>query len=372
MGKEYFKFTEKEKSSKSFARCGELVTPHGTIKTPVFMPVGTQATVKSLQTRDLKELGAQIILSNTYHLYLRPGADLIEKAGGLHKFMNWDRPILTDSGGFQVFSLSDMNKITDSGVEFKSHLDGSTHVFTPQKSIEVQNKLGSDIVMAFDECSDYGVSYEYARQALDRTNNWLKICYECQKNPKQMLFPIVQGNFFADLRLKSLNDILPYSKVGFSIGGLSVGEPKKKMYELLDVLAPHYPADRARYLMGVGSPDCILEGVERGIDMFDCVLPTRIARNGTAFTSKGKVVVKNGKYKEDFTPLDDECDCPVCKQYTKAYLRHLFNAGEILGGELLSIHNLHYLTHLMEQIRTAIKEDRYEEFKREYLKKTGY
>ena len=372
MEKEYFKFTEKEKSSKSFARCGELVTPHGTIQTPVFMPVGTQATVKSLQTRDLKELGAQIILSNTYHLYLRPGADLIEKAGGLHKFMNWDRPILTDSGGFQVFSLSDMNKITDSGVEFKSHLDGSTHVFTPQKSIEVQNKLGSDIVMAFDECSDYGVSYEYARQALDRTNNWLKICYECQKNPKQMLFPIVQGNFFVDLRLKSLNDILPYSKVGFSIGGLSVGEPKKKMYELLDVLAPHYPADRARYLMGVGSPDCILEGVERGIDMFDCVLPTRIARNGTAFTSKGKVVVKNGKYKEDFTPLDDECDCPVCKQYTKAYLRHLFNAGEILGGELLSIHNLHYLTHLMEQIRTAIKEDRYEEFKKEYLKKTGY
>ena len=372
MKKEYFKFTEKEKSSKTFARCGELITPHGKIETPVFMPVGTQATVKGVQTRDLKELDAEIILSNTYHLYLRPGADLIEKAGGLHKFMNWDRPILTDSGGFQVFSLSDMNKITDKGVEFKSHLDGSKHMFTPEKSMEVQNKLGSDIIMAFDECSDYGVDYEYARKALKRTNDWLKICYEKQQNPKQMLFPIVQGNFYPDLRLQSLKDILPYARVGFSIGGLSVGEPKKKMYEMLDVLAPEYPADKARYLMGVGSPDCILEGVERGIDMFDCVLPSRIARNGTAFTSQGKVVVKNGMYKDDFTPLDPECDCPVCKNYTKAYLRHLFNAGEMLGGQLLTIHNLHYLTHLMKQIRKAIKEDRYEEFKKEYLAKTGY
>ena len=368
-----FEFKEKCKSSQCFARIGELKTPHGVIETPVFMPVGTQATVKAVEPRELTgDVYAQIILSNTYHLYLRPTADLIARAGGLHKFMNWNKPILTDSGGFQVFSLSDLNKITENGVHFKSHLDGSAHFFTPEKSIEVQNKLGSDIVMAFDECSTYGVDYDYAKKALNRTQKWLERCFKAQKNPKQLLFPIVQGNFFADLRLKALKDALPYAGAGFSIGGLSVGEPKPKMYEMLDVLAPHYPADKARYLMGVGSPDCIIEGVIRGIDMFDCVLPTRIARNGTAFTSTGKVVVKNGKYKEDFTTLDSECDCYCCRNFTKAYLRHLFNTDEILGAQLLSIHNLRYLTHLTELIKDAIRADRLLEFREEYLKKTGY
>ena len=368
-----FEFKEKCKSSQCFARIGELKTPHGVIETPVFMPVGTQATVKAVEPRELTgDVHAQIILSNTYHLYLRPTADLIARAGGLHKFMNWNKPILTDSGGFQVFSLSDLNKITENGVHFKSHLDGSAHFFTPEKSIEVQNKLGSDIVMAFDECSTYGVDYDYAKKALNRTQKWLERCFKAQKNPKQLLFPIVQGNFFADLRLKALKDALPYAGAGFSIGGLSVGEPKPKMYEMLDVLAPHYPADKARYLMGVGSPDCIIEGVIRGIEMFDCVLPTRIARNGTAFTSAGKVVVKNGKYKEDFTTLDSECDCYCCRNFTKAYLRHLFNTDEILGAQLLSIHNLRYLTHLTELIKDAIRADRLLEFREEYLKKTGY
>lgn len=368
-----FEFKEKCKSSQCFARIGELKTPHGVIETPVFMPVGTQATVKAVEPRELTgDVHAQIILSNTYHLYLRPTADLIARAGGLHKFMNWNKPILTDSGGFQVFSLSDLNKITENGVHFKSHLDGSAHFFTPEKSIEVQNKLGSDIVMAFDECSTYGVDYDYAKKALNRTQKWLERCFKAQKNPKQLLFPIVQGNFFADLRLKALKDALPYAGAGFSIGGLSVGEPKPKMYEMLDVLAPHYPEDKARYLMGVGSPDCIIEGVIRGIDMFDCVLPTRIARNGTSFTSTGKVVVKNGKYKEDFTTLDPECDCYCCRNFTKAYLRHLFNTDEILGAQLLSIHNLRYLTHLTELIKDAIRADRLLEFREEYLKKTGY
>ena len=338
---EEFEFKVKKKCKNCFARIGELKTPHGVIETPVFMPVGTQATVKAVEPRELEsDVRAQIILSNTYHLYLRPTADLIEKAGGLHKFTNWNKPILTDSGGFQVFSLSSLNKITENGVHFKSHLDGSSHFFTPEKSIEIQK--------------------------------WLERCYVAQKNPKQMLFPIVQGNFFEDLRLKALNDILPYAKVGFSIGGLSVGEPKQLMYDMLDCMAPHYPEDKARYLMGVGSPDCIVEGVIRGIDMFDCVLPTRIARNGTAFTSTGKVVVKNGKFKEDFETLDPECDCYCCKNFTKAYLRHLFNTDEILGAQLLSIHNLRYLTHLTEQIKEAIKEDRLLEFRQEFLKKTGY
>jgi queuine tRNA-ribosyltransferase len=368
-----FEFKIKQKSSNTYGRIGELKTPHGIIETPVFMPVGTRATVKAVEPRELEnDIHAQIILANTYHCYLRPGADLVEKAGGLHKFMNWDKPILTDSGGFQVFSLSELNKITDDGVEFKSHLDGSKHFFSPEKSIQIQNKLGSDIIMAFDECSTYGVTYEYARGALDRTNKWLDRCVAYHKNPNQMLFPIVQGNFFVDLRLQSLKKVAEVADVGFSIGGLSVGEPKEKMYEIMDALAPNYPEDKARYLMGVGSPDCLIEGVIRGIDMFDCVLPTRIARNGTAFTSYGKVVIKNGLYKEDFSQLDPECDCYACKNFTKAYLRHLFNVDEILGAQLLSIHNLRYLTHLMEQIKDAIRADRLLEFREEYLKKTGY
>lgn len=367
-----FSFNVKQKSSNTYGRIGVLHTPHGDIETPVFMPVGTRATVKAVEPRELEEVHAQIILSNTYHCYLRPGAELVEKAGGLHKFMNWNHPILTDSGGFQVFSLADMNKITDDGVEFKSHLDGSTHFFTPEKSIDIQNKLGADIIMAFDECSNYGVSYDYAKKALDRTEKWLDRCIKFHKNDKQLLFPIVQGNMFEDLRLKALENVKEKATVGFSIGGLSVGEPKKKMYEIMDAMAPHYPEDKARYLMGVGSPDCLIEGVIRGIDMFDCVLPTRNARNGTALTSKGKVVIKNGIYKEDFTTLDDECDCYACKNFTRAYLRHLFNVDEILGAQLLSIHNIRYLTNLMEQIKQAIREDRLLEFRDEYLKKTNY
>ncbi len=370
-----FEFNIKKKSNEKncYARIAELKTPHGVIETPVFMPVGTRATVKAVEPRELEnDIHAQIILSNTYHCYLRPGADLVAKAGGLHKFMNWNKPILTDSGGFQVFSLSELNKITEDGVEFKSHLDGTKHFFSPEKSMEIQNKLGSDIMMAFDECSTYGVDYEYARKALDRTERWLDRCVAYHKNPKQMLFPIVQGNFYPDLRLKALEKVKTVAKVGFSIGGLSVGEPKEKMYEMLDVLAPNYPEDKARYLMGVGSPDCLVEGVIRGIDMFDCVLPTRIARNGTAFTSTGKIVVKNGQYKEDFTTLDAECDCYCCKNFTKAYLRHLFNVDEILGAQLLSIHNLRYLTNLMEQIKQAIREDRLLEFRDEFFAKTGY
>lgn len=354
------------------ARIGELKTPHGVIETPVFMPVGTQATVKGLTPEQVKELGAQIILSNTYHLYMRPGTEIIKHAGGLHKFMNWDKPILTDSGGFQVFSLSKLNKITDNGVEFASHLDGSKHFFTPEKSIEIQNILGSDIVMAFDVCSDPKENYSQAKLAMDRTHQWLKRCFDYQKNPKQMLFPIVQGNMYNDLRLESLKECKKYAKVGLAIGGLSVGEPKPVMYDILSLLQKEYPEDKARYLMGVGSPDCIVEGVIRGIDMFDCVLPTRIARNGTAFTSVGKVIVKNGMYKDDHSPLDPECDCYVCKNYTKAYLRHLMNAGEMLGASLLSYHNLYYLTHLMEDIKKAIREDRLLEFRDEYFKKTGY
>ncbi len=367
-----FSFETKLKSSNTYGRIGVLHTPHGDIETPVFMPVGTRATVKAVEPRELEEVHAQIILANTYHCYLRPTPELVQKAGGLHKFMNWKRPILTDSGGFQVFSLSDMNKITEDGVEFKSHLDGSKHFFTPEKSIDIQNKLGADIIMAFDECSNYGVDYKYAREALERTQTWLDRCIAFHKNDKQLLFPIVQGNFYADLRLKALENVKKKATVGFSIGGLSVGEPKEKMYEMLDVLAPEYPEDKVRYLMGVGSPDCLIEGVIRGIDMFDCVLPTRNARNGTALTSKGKVVVKNGMYKEDFSTLDDECDCYACKNFTKAYLRHLFNVDEILGAQLLSIHNIRYLTHLMEQIKEAIRNDRLLEFREEYLKKTNY
>ena len=369
--KENFKF-EVIKESSTHARIAKLTTPHGEIETPVFMPVGTQGTVKGLEPEEVAKLGAQIILGNTYHLYMRPGMDIMRNAGGLHKFMNWNKPILTDSGGFQVFSLSSLNKITENGVEFASHLDGSKHFFTPEKAIEIQNIIGSDIVMAFDQCLEPNADKKTARNAMERTLNWLKRCYDYQKNPKQMLFPIVQGGMFNDLRIESLERTLPYAKVGFSIGGLSVGEPKEKMYEILDTLAPRYPEDKARYLMGVGSPDCLVEGVIRGIDMFDCVLPTRIARNGTAFTHGGKVVIKNGKYKDDHTSLDSECDCYVCKKYTKAYLRHLMNAGEMLGAKLITYHNLHYLTHLMEDIKQAIREDRLLEFREEFYKKTGY
>ncbi len=363
-----FSYEVKKVCKQSGARIGVFHTPHGDIETPVFMPVGTQATVKGLRPEDLKELNAQIILSNTYHLYLRPGADIVAKAGGLHKFMNWDRPILTDSGGFQVFSLAKLRKISPDGVEFSSHISGEKHFMTPEKAIDIQNKLGSDIIMAFDICSNYGDSHKEAEKSAEITRQWLERCYAVQKNENQMLFPIIQGNFYMDLRKKCIQDCIPYAKCGIAIGGLSVGEPKELMYKILDEMRPDLPENMPRYLMGVGSPDCLLEGYARGIDMMDCVLPTRIARNGTAFTRHGKLVIKNAEFAEDFRPIEDDCDCYTCKHYTRAYLRHLIKAGEMLGGELLSIHNLRHLTKLTEQIKQAIWEDRLLDFKEEYLK----
>lgn len=368
---EKFSFELIKQDKKTGARVGILHTPHGDILTPTYMPVGTQATVKGVMPRDLKEAKSQIILANTYHLFMRPGDELVKKAGGLHKFMAWDRPILTDSGGFQVFSLAKLNKIKDEGVYFNSHVDGSKHFITPERAIEIENNLGADIIMAFDQCSPYGADYEFSKQALKRTLSWLDRCYNAHKNDNQALFPIVQGNMYKDLRLTSLKETIPYAKHGIAIGGLSVGEPKPLMYQLMDEMLPFYPTNVPRYLMGVGSPDCLIEGVRSGIDMFDCVLATRIARNGTALTSKGKIVVRNGIYKEDFTPLDDECDCYACKNYTKAYLRHMINVGEMMGGMMLSLHNITYLNNLMAKVREAIMNDSFTEFAAEFYAKTG-
>ena len=371
MNNEYFSFELQKVDPETGARAGVFHTPHGDILTPVYMPVGTQATVKGVLPKDLKEIGSQIILSNTYHLYMRPGDELIARAGGLHKFMNWDRPILTDSGGFQVFSLSSLNKINDDGVTFSSHVDGSRHTFTPELAMKIQHNLGSDIIMAFDQCSEYGYTHEEARRAVERTSRWLERCYAAHDNPAQALFPIVQGNFYEDLRIESVRRCLPYVRHGIAIGGLSVGEPKPLMYEMLEKIRPELPADVPRYLMGVGSPDCLVEGTLRGVDMFDCVLATRVARNGTALTSRGKVVVRNGKYKEDFTPLDPECDCYCCKNYTKAYLRHLVNVGEMAGGMLLSLHNIAYLHRLMRGLRESILGGYVKDFVREFYAKQG-
>lgn len=363
-----FSYEIKKVCKQSGARIGVFKTPHGEIETPVFMPVGTQATVKGLRPEDLKGVGAQIILSNTYHLFLRPGQEIVKKAGGLHSFMNWDRPILTDSGGFQVFSLSKIRKVKEDGVEFSSHISGDKHFITPEKAIEIQNDLGADIIMAFDECTPFGASYEEAKKAQERTVRWLDRCYKAQQNPNQMLFPIIQGNFFKDLREKSIKETVPYAKCGIAIGGLSVGESLEEMADMLDFMQDKLPQDMPRYLMGVGSPDFMLEGYARGIDMMDCVLPTRIARNGTAFTRNGKLVVRNAKYKEDFSPIEEGCTCYTCQNYTRAYIRHLINADEMLAGELLSIHNLHHLIELTNQIKQAIWEDRLLDFKEEYLK----
>ena len=352
------------------ARLGRLHTPHGVIETPIFMPVGTQATVKAMTPEELKDIGSQIILSNTYHLYMRPGHDLIERAGGLHKFMNWDKPILTDSGGFQVFSLGPLRKIKEEGVEFRSHLDGSKHFLSPEKATEIQNALGSDIIMAFDECAPYPADRQYVKNSLERTTRWLERCKAAHKYPeRQALFGIVQGGMYKELREQSAREITAIDLPGYAIGGLSVGEPKEMMYEVLDYTVPLLPEDKPRYLMGVGSPDDLLEGVLRGIDIFDCVLPTRIARNGTAMTSQGKVVVRNASYAEDFTSLDPECDCYTCRNYTKAYLRHLIKCNEILGARLLTIHNLHFLLKLMENVRGAIKEDRLLDYKKDFFEK---
>ena len=371
LNNEFFSFELIKTDPETGARAGILHTPHGDIETPVYMPVGTQATVKGVFPRDLKEAGSQIILANTYHLYMRPGDDIVKKAGGLHKFMNWDKPILTDSGGFQVFSLGKLNKITDAGVEFSSNIDGSKHFFTPEKAMQVEQNLGADIIMAFDECSEYSYNHSQAEAAMKRTAAWLERCYKFHDKPEQALFPIVQGNMYKDLRTESLKRTLPFVKHGIAIGGLSVGEPKPLMYELLDHLQPMLPTDVPRYLMGVGSPDCLIEGTLRGVDMFDCVLATRIARNGTAMTSHGRVVVRNGKFKEDFSPLDDECDCYCCKNYTKAYLRHLINVNEMYGAMLLSLHNITFLHKLMKGLRGAILGGYVKDYAREFYKKYG-
>ena len=368
---EKFSYEVIKQDKKTGARVGILHTPHGDVMTPTYMSVGTQATVKGVFPRDLKEAGTDIVLANTYHLYMRPGDELVKKAGGLHKFMNWDKPILTDSGGFQVFSLAKLNKINDNGVYFNSHVDGSLHLFTPEKAMEIEHNLGADIMMAFDQCSPYGFDKKQSKEAMERTLAWLERCVAVHNTDEQALFPIVQGNMYKDLRIESLKRTIPYAKYGIGIGGLSVGEPKSVMYEMLDEMLPYYPTNMPRYLMGVGSPDCLIEGVLRGIDMFDCVLATRIGRNGTAFTSKGKVVVKNSKYKEDFTPLDDECDCYCCRNYTKAYLRHMVNVGEMMGGMLLSLHNITFLNKLMRDIRQAIMDDNLTDFAKSFYEKFG-
>ena len=356
------------------ARRGIIHTPHGDIQTPVFMPVGTQATVKSLTPEELKkEVKAEIILSNTYHLYLRPGHKIVEEAGGLHKFMNWDRAILTDSGGFQVFSLGDLRKITEEGVEFKSHLDGSKHLFTPESVMEIENALGADIIMAFDECCPYPSTYEYTKKSMERTTRWAKRCKDAHsKKEKQGLFGIIQGGFYKDLRKKSLEDLVKLDLPGYAIGGISVGEPKEEFIEILKYTAPLMPKDKPRYLMGVGTPDYLIEAAIAGIDMCDCVLPTRIARNGTAMTWNGKVVIRNATYERDWGPLDPECDCYTCKNYSRAYIRHLIKANEILGVRLLSIHNLRFLTNLMEKVKIEIEQDNLATFRDEFYKKYGY
>ena len=359
--------------AQSGARLGRLHTPHGVIDTPVFMPVGTQATVKAMSPLELKEIGAEIILSNTYHLFIRPGHNLIKDFGGLHGFMNWDRPILTDSGGFQVFSLNELRKITEEGVIFRSHLDGTKHFFTPEFVMEIENALGADIMMAFDECTPYPCEHDYAKKSMERTARWLKRCHDSHKNTEnQALFGIVQGGTFKDLRIESAKLTTDIELPGYAIGGLSVGEPKALMNEMLEYTTPLLPKDKPRYLMGVGSPDCLIDGVIRGIDMFDCVLPTRIARNGTVMTSAGKIVIRNAEYAEDHEPLDKECDCYTCKNFTRGYIRHLIKANEILGGRLTTIHNLRFLQNLMKDIRQAIMEDRLLDFKREFFYKYGY
>lgn len=353
------KFEVLHECKQTRARVGRVTTPHGVINTPVFMPVGTLATVKAVAPRDLNDMGAEIILSNTYHLYLRPGHDVVQEAGGLHKFMNWNGSVLTDSGGFQVFSLSSLNKISEEGVMFRSHLDGSQHFFSPERAIEIENALGADIIMAFDECTPYPCEHSYAKEAMGRTHRWAVRSKQAHQRPDtQALFGIIQGGVFADLRQESAKYLVDLDFPGYGIGGLSTGEPKPLMYDMLEVTVPLIPKEKPRYLMGVGSPDCLVEGVIRGVDMFDCVLPTRVARNGTAFTSQGRVVIRNATYARDFSPLDPNCSCYACQNFTRAYLRHLIKAKEILGYHLVSIHNLHYLIHLMQGLRQAILEDR--------------
>jgi queuine tRNA-ribosyltransferase len=355
------------------ARLGIVHTPHGSFETPTFMPVGTQATVKTMSPEELKEIGSGIILSNTYHLWLRPGHDIIKEAGGLHKFMNWDKPILTDSGGFQVFSLSKFRTIEEEGVHFRHHLNGSKLFLSPEKATEIQNALGADIMMAFDECPPYPATFEYMKASVERTSRWAERCLTAHGRPNdQALFGIVQGGEFEELRKQSAKDLISLDFPGYAIGGLSVGESKEVMNEVLEFTTPLLPHDKPRYLMGVGSPGSLIDGAIRGIDMFDCVLPTRIARNGTLMTSEGRLVVRNAKYSRDFGPLDPNCDCHVCKNYSRAYIHHLIRAEETFGIRLTSYHNLYFLLNLMEQVRDAIRTDSLGDFREEFFERYGF
>lgn len=356
---------------KTGARYGILHTPHGDVEVPMFMPVGTLATVKTLSPEEVKEMGAGVILANTYHLSLRPGEDIVAKAGGLHKFMNYDGPILTDSGGFQVFSLAEKREISEEGVIFRNHLDGAKVKYTPESVIGIEEKLGADIIMSFDECIPYPSDYDYVKASTERTLRWAKRGLDAHKREDQALFGIVQGGDYPDLRKMCAEELVKMDFPGYSIGGTSIGEPKEVCFRMIDYAIKYLPDNKPRYLMGVGSIDYLLEGITRGVDMFDCVLPTRLARHGALMTSKGRINIKDSKYKEDFTPLDDECDCPACKNYTRAYLRHLYVCDETYGKRLLSLHNIRFLIRLMEQARQAIKEDRFEEFKNEVYEKFG-
>ena len=368
-----FSFEVLHTCKQSGARLGRLHTPHGDIDTPCYMPVGTQATVKAMRPDDVKDAGASIILANTYHLFERPGHDIVREAGGLHEFMRWDRPILTDSGGFQVFSLASTNKIREDGVEFASTLNGKKHFFTPEKVMEIEQALGADIAMAFDECAPYPSDHAYAEAAMQRTHRWAGRCKAAHTREDQALFGIVQGGTYKDLRIESAKTLADMDMIGYGIGGLSVGEPKDIMYEMLETLMPHMPADKPRYLMGVGSPDCLVEGVIRGVDMFDCVLQTRIARNGLALTSHGRRMLRNAEFERDFTVIDDECGCYACKNgFTRAYIRHLVKCKEILSAQLITAHNLHFSLNLMQQVRDAIKNDRLLDLRRELMEKGAY
>lgn len=363
-----FKLTGKDKNSK--ARTGVLNTPHGAVETPIFMPVGTQGTVKAVNNLFLEnDINAPIILGNTYHLYLRPGTDVLERAGGLHGFMSWNRAILTDSGGFQIFSLADLRKLKQDGVEFKSHLDGSKHFFSPEKVINIQRSIGSDIMMVLDECTPYPCDYEYAKKSKDMTTRWAYMNREAFDatvplyGNEQYLFGIIQGSVYKDLREESASELRGIDFDGYAIGGLAVGEPTEKMYEIVDFVTDLMPENKPRYLMGVGRPENLLEAIERGVDMFDCVMPTRNARNAYLFTSSGILSMRNAQYKDDFKKVDEECDCFTCKNYTRAYLRHLFIAKEILALELASVHNLHFYLNLMNTARAKIREGNYKEWK---------
>jgi len=365
-----FSFTLRKKGTDTSARLGKIATSHGEVNTPIFMPVGTQATVKTLSPDDLVNIGAEIILANTYHLFLRPGHELVRDFGGVQEFMSWRRPMLTDSGGFQVFSLAELRKISEEGVTFQSPIDGGAkHLITPEYAMEIQEALGADIIMAFDECIPYPATRDYAQEASDRTLRWAKRCRSAKKDTGQALFGIVQGGMYPDLRKQSVETLLDIGFDGYALGGLSVGETKPVMYEMIEASTPFLPEDGPRYLMGVGTPEDLLEGVDRGIDMFDCVMPTRNARNGTFFTSFGRVVIRNSRYERDRDPIDPECGCYTCRNFTRAYLRHLFNAGEVLALRLGTIHNLFFYLNLMRNVRASIEQGVFKDFKKGFLAK---